>query len=192
MRGVATWWSLRSLPTQAILWFYAAEVKQAAQSRERSSWSQHRKVRYWLHFSLHHSCICYSAKKTGTANSLAGSMSAWESNGALNEHVLRIRREGREALFLKRQTVAQPRVHTCMHPLHRGFFISLFFFWTGANGWERRKKNRRTSSRQQNHCARAAKWFMLALTFWDCSKMVREEELKPSWCSLFHLMPCLC
>lgn len=32
----------------------------------------------------------------------------------------------------------------------------------------------------------------LALTFWDCSKMMREEELKPSWCSLFHLIPCLC
>lgn len=116
-------------------------------------------------------------------------MFAWESNGALSEHVLRIRREGGESLFLEMQAVTQPRVHVCIHPLHHGFY---FFFWRGEMGGREEKINKITSSRQWNPCARAAKWFMLALASWDCRKMVREEELKPSWCSLFHLMPCLC
>lgn len=65
-------------------------------------------------------------------------MSAWESNRALNERILRIRREGREPLFLKMQTVAQPRVHASPSS-----WISFYFFsFGGGREWVGEKKKK--------------------------------------------------
>ena len=62
-------------------------------------------------------------KKMGSANSLAVSISAWETNGALTGPVHRIRKGGEELVFLIIQPAIQPPVHIRMHPLHLGFLF---------------------------------------------------------------------
>lgn len=72
----------------------------------------------------------------GTANSLV-SISAWESNRALNGPIFRIRRQGGEPVFLIMQPVDQPSSH-----IHEPSSMWIFFnyFLRGKKGEREEKK----------------------------------------------------
>lgn len=78
-------------------------------------------------------------KKIGSANSLPVSISTLETNGALNGPVRRIRKGGKELVFLVFLiTQPEPPVHICVHSLNFGFYFG------GRGGGKKKKKNFKT------------------------------------------------